>query len=232
MNAAPLPNSELVALIKRTDFKDPASISNLTKALVDIVAPDPLPIGTYSIDNEVRLCFIDFQSVPLPIDFEYDVQRPDTGLTYIKSDPASSKLPNLVLQLGPIQYNVSKEVDEETAVDTSFVAVVNVVDRKAWAVWNPTADLDLGLPVEEGSASTRPKNGAFPGFINDQCTAIPFDGTIDDLIAGGATSRLGLFNSNFVTVPSGTIVTFGGVNTEGWTHLAKVSPQWAKAANA
>lgn len=232
MNATPLPNSELIATIKQTDFKDPASLSNLTKALLDIVAPDPLPIGTYSIDDEVRTCFIDFQFDPLPIDFEYDVQRPDTGLTYIKCDPTSSKLPNLVLQLGPIQYNVSKEIDVDTAVDTSFVAVVNIIDRKAWAVWNPTADLDLGLAVEKDSASTRPANGAFPGFTKDLCTAIPFDGTIDDLIAGGATSRLGLFNSNFVTVPSGTIVTFGGVNTEGWTHLAKVSAKWAQAAKA
>ncbi|MCJ1360460.1 MAG: hypothetical protein MMC33_010465 [Icmadophila ericetorum] len=230
LDATAVSNTELVAAIKKTNFKDPASITTLCQTLLNIVPPDPFPIGNYQIGNEERFCFIAFEDGLLPIDFEADVHRTDTCLTYLKCDPVSTTIPSFFLQLGRIEFNSTEDIDLDAAEDTGFIAVVDITDRKAWAIWNPVTELDLGLPPDQESISTRSTSGILPGFPRNECTAIPFDGTIDDLIAGGASSRLGLYSSNFVTVASGTTVSFGGINNDAWTHLVKVSSEFAKAA--
>ncbi|MCJ1260664.1 hypothetical protein MMC22_000526 [Lobaria immixta] len=217
----PASQSEIRRSIRQVDFHDPGPVVELASKLEDNGRRKaPIDIGKHRGDKTYSYS-IHFGARFFPADFECDPTRPKTGLTYIKCNNPS--LPALVLQLGQLRYTCVSDSDlqgpltsESDPTDTFFVIVVDIMDRMAWALWNP----------DEFDAI----DGVLPGF-EKACIAIPLNQTIDELLANSSTQDLDLNPENFLTMPQRSEVGYGGVDEEGWKILSTISSKYKRASN-
>jgi hypothetical protein len=219
--------AETSASINGTDFQDPSSILNLYSNTQGFTRPRPLPIGKYSADKEYHW-LVDMESSLLPYDFKSDTERVDTGLTYLKSEPANPALPVFVYQLGRLLQADTPTADEAELEDSGFVFAVGV-DRTAWAIWNPVS---VEGTWEEEPKPVRPVNGVLPGFPKNLCAAVPL-GRVNDLlpIDGGSASKvIRIDPKTFVELNEKSTLKFGEVTEAAWATLSEISPKFSAAA--
>lgn len=219
----PASGSEIRKRFKQVDFHDPQSVVELASRLTSKRRKEPINVGKH-IDDKTYLYSVHFGGNYLPMDFRPDSTRPATALTQFKCSNPS--MPKLFFQLGKLRYtsisdsklpeSYQPEKDAAKSTDTCFVVGVDIVDRMAWALWNPDQFDEI--------------DGILPG-LHDACTAIPLHQTIDELLANSSTQNLDLDPQNFVTLPQGASITYGGVDEEGWSILRDISPQYKKASN-
>lgn len=224
----PTPQSETRNRINQVDFHDPNSVAELASRLTSKRRKEAIVIGEH-IGEKSYSYSVHFGGKYFPMDYFADTTRPATALTYIKCSSRSS-IPKIILQLGQLRYSHVSDADpgasngpehdgpnhdSTRSMDTYFVVGVDIIDRMAWALWNP----DQFDAID----------GVLPGF-HKACTAIPFNKTIDELLANSSTQRLDLNPERFLTVPRGSSVRYGGVDENGWTILANFSFQYKKAS--
>jgi hypothetical protein len=229
LSAPPLSDGDVSKKISTTDFQDPVSVLNLYLTISNIVPPAPLPLGKLTApDSKAYFYSLHFDPNAVPNEIPEDETRLDTCLTHLKrtpepqsgsTDPVAT-LPALSFALGKLKFTEKQDADADSAVDTNFTVLVNVADKKAWALWNNAAD------------NATPRTGRLPGF-SKECLAFPFEGTtVDALLPGAGTTpkTLTVDASKFVTPPSTTKIEVGGVDAKGWEQLVKTSQKYADAA--
>lgn len=144
-------------------------------------------------------------------------------LTYLKTNPDKNLLPKFFLQLG--QLCLSPMATATSAKSSDFVVVVTP-DRKVFAPWNPDGLDPEFIPDDEinrEAYKTRATSGKLSGF-SAPCTAISLSANIDILCQSDQASKvLTISASQFITVPTGTTLRFGGVDMDGWVLLDKIS---------
>lgn len=208
--------------ISNVDFEDPDSVEELASRLSSKRRKDPINIGKQRGDK-TYFYSIHFGTGFFPIDFSPDSTRLSTPLTHIKC--SSPSLPKIFLQVGRLRYTLfsnpdlgdryEPDCDPIKSADTYFVIGVSITDRMAWALWNP----DQFDAID----------GTLPGF-HKACTAIPLNQTIDELLTNSSTHILDLNPEDFLTLPRGSSVTYGGIDEEGWTFLSEMSPKYKRAS--
>ncbi|MCJ1467302.1 hypothetical protein MMC07_005926 [Pseudocyphellaria aurata] len=220
----PASKVDIRSMICEVDFEDPDSVIGLASKLTSKDRKDPIHIGKH-VSEKVYFYSIQFGGRFFPMDFLPDETRRPTGLTYIRCD--SPLLPKIFLQLGQLRYTHISNTDAHDryepelnlikSTDTYFVLGIDIVDRMAWALWNP----DQFDAID----------GVFPGF-QTACTAIPLNQTIDELLVDSSTRVLDINAENILTLSDGSSVTYGGVDEEGWSVLSKISSKYKAAFNA
>lgn len=218
----PTSKSEIRNRVRNVDFEDPESVAELASKLTSKRRKDPIGIGKH-LGDKTYFYSIHFGARFFPMDFSPDTTRLSTPLTHIKCSNPS--LPKIFFQLGRLRYmhvsdgdlrNACEFDDDPTkSTDTYFVIGINIVDRMAWALWNPDQFDDI--------------DGVLPGF-HKACTAIPLNQTIDELLTNSSTQILDLNPENFLTLPRGSSVKYGGVDEEGWTFLSRISSKYKRAS--
>lgn len=218
----PTSKAEIRHKIKHIDFQDPEAVMELASRLISKRRKDPINIGKH-VGDQTYFYSIHFGGHFFPTDYLPDPTRPPTYLTYIRCD--STLLPNIFLQLGRLRCTQVSDTslrdsfepacNPTSGADTFFVIGVNIVDRMAWALWNPDEFDEI--------------DGILPGS-HKACTAIPLNQTIDDLLANKSSHHLDLNPENFVTLPRGSSVKYGGVDEEGWKVLSRVSSKYNRAS--
>lgn len=217
--------SEMRTTIQKTDFRDPYSTVELESKLNGISRYGSLCIGRY-LGAKTYHYSVQFAGHLFPADFLAAENDPRTAVTHIKCDPPSISLPKFFVQIGRLRCSYAYDPDQNAAApnkegfnsqDTYFVVAANVLDRQAWALWNPDQFESVG--------------GILPGF-QKVCTAIPFNQTIDDLMVNLDLKVLNLDLENMVALPPATTVRYGWLDSEGWTELREVLSSRKQVANA
>lgn len=218
----PTSKSEIRHKIRHVDFQDPEAVVELASRLTSKRRKDSINIGKH-VGNETYFYSIHFGGQFFPTDYFPDPTRPPTALTHIKCN--SPLLPKIFFQLGRLHCTKVSDTnlrdsyepvyDPTSGADTFFVIGVNIVDRMAWALWNPDEFDEI--------------DGILPGF-HKASTAIPLNQNIDDLLANKSSHYLDLNPENFVTLPPGSSVKYGGVDEEGWNVLSRMSSKYKRAS--
>lgn len=209
LQAPPKSNHEAVALLKNTDYDEPASVSRLCWEINSPAGIARLPLGYYTVQGTKVFCYLKFTDILLPRDPPRDRPHGESDMTYLKCNPDHPTLPKSVYQIGQLCLSKTTALSPEP---TCFVVAVTPA-REVFAIWNPIGpdpEYTHDDEVLSTAYKTRPISGTLDGF-KTPCTAFKLADDIDDLCHPQQGNRqLPISETGFIKLSAGSTLRFTG----------------------